>query len=152
MTGDPDSRSSILNLARWMVNLHDGSHGLLAQLLVVKKEETPKLTALSRGERPSSHRYPFTRGTGNYRVALLDAAILEPEKGWLQKAGQVIRETIHPADDIEARNLLDVEIGWSYLILLAAIFRYLWTKREMGETDETYHYAQIGRASCRERV
>lgn len=142
MTGNTGSRSAVLGLARWMVSLHDGSRGLLAQLLAVKKQEVPKLKALIRGERPSAHQYPFTRGTGNYLTALLDAATLEPGKDWLQKAGQVIRETIHPADDIEARNLLDVETGWSYLILLAAIFRYLWTKRELGETDETYHYAR----------
>ena len=94
-----------------MVNLHDGSRGLLAQLLAVKKQEVPKLKALVRGEQPNTPRYPFTRGTGNYLTALVDAAILEPDNGWLEKAGQVIRDTIHPGDDITARNLLEVEIG-----------------------------------------
>ncbi|WP_339800938.1 hypothetical protein [uncultured Marinobacter sp.] len=142
MTGSSDSRTAVLDLAQWMVGIHEGSHGLLAQLLAVKKQEIPKLKALLKGERPSPHRYPFTRGTGNYLTALLDAAILEPGGGWLIKAEHVIRDTIHPKDNIEQRNLLDVEIGWSYLILMAAIARYLWVKRQLGQTDEAYHYAR----------
>lgn len=140
MTGQPDSRTAVLDLTQWMVNLHDGSRGLLAQLLAVKKQEVPKLKALARGEQPNTHRYPFTRGTGNYLTALVDAAILEPDNGWLEKAGQVIRDTIHPGDDITARNLLDVEIGWSYLILLSAIARFLWLKRQYQQIDESYLY------------
>ncbi|WP_286816701.1 hypothetical protein [Marinobacter sp. UBA3607] len=140
MTGQPDSRTAVLDLTQWMVNLHDGSRGLLAQLLAVKKQEVPKMKALVRGEQPNTHRYPFTRGTGNYLTALVDAAILEPDNGWLEKAGQVIRDTIHPGDDIMARNLLDVEIGWSYLILLSAIARFLWLKRQYQQIDENYLY------------
>ncbi|WP_289103166.1 hypothetical protein [uncultured Marinobacter sp.] len=140
MTGQPDSRAAVLDLTQWMVNLHDGSRGLLAQLLAVKKQEVPKLKALVRGEQPNTHRYPFTRGTGNYLTALVDAAILEPDNGWLEKAGQVIRDTIHPGDDIAARSLLDVEIGWSYLILLSAIARFLWLKRQHEQIDESYLY------------
>lgn len=142
MTGAADSRSAVLDLAQWMVNVHDGARGLLAQLLAVKKQEVPKLKALVRGEQPSPHRYPFTRGTGNYLTALIDAAILEPSSGWLEKAEQVIRDTIHPADDIRSRNLLDVEIGWSYLILLSAMARYLWLKRQHQEIDEPYRYTR----------
>ena len=144
MTGQPDSRTAVLDLTQWMVNLHDGSRGLLAQLLAVKKQEVPKLKALVRGEQPNTHRYPFTRGTGNYLTALVDAAILEPDNGWLEKAGQVIRDTIHPGDDITARNLLDVEIGWSYLILLSAIARFLWLKRQYKQIDESYLYTYEG--------
>ena len=140
MTGQPDSRTAVLDLTQWMVNLHDGSRGLLAQLLAVKKQEVPKLKALVRGEQPNTHRYPFTRGTGNYLTALIDAAILEPDNGWLDKAAIVIRETIHPGDDIGVRNLLDIEIGWSYLILLSAMARFLWLKWQYQELDESYLY------------
>ncbi|PPI79372.1 hypothetical protein DXI23_03725 [Marinobacter flavimaris] len=142
MTGQADSRAAVLDLTQWMVNLHDGSRGLLAQLLAVKKQEVPKLKALVRGEQPSTHRYPFTRGTGNYLTALMDAAILEPHNGWLEKASQVMRDTIHPGDDIGARNLLDVEIGWSYLILLSAMARFLKLKRQYQEIDASYLYTR----------
>lgn len=142
LTGAPASKTAVLDLAQWMVNLHEAPAGLLAQLLALKKQELPKLKALIKGEQPSPHRYPFTRGTGNYLTALLDAAVLEPEGNWLRKAEQVIRDTIHPGDDIERRNLLDVELGWSYLILLASIARFLNLKRKYGDTNIQFSYAK----------
>ena len=143
LTGAPASKTAVLDLAKWMVNLHEAPDGMLAQLLALKKQELPKLKALIKGEQPSPHRYPFTRGTGNYLTALLDAAVLEPEGKWLNKAEQVIRDTIHPEDDIEQRNLLDVELNWSYLVLLSSIARYLWIKRQLSKNDDAYHHALV---------
>lgn len=142
LTGNPASREAVLKLANWMETLHQGQRGLLAEVLALKKQELPKLKAMLRGDQVSPHRYPFTRGTGNYITALLDAHLLEPSKGWLARAESVIRQTMHPADDIEKRDLLDTEIGWSYLILLASIARYLHLKEEAGELDEHWCYAR----------
>jgi len=89
----------------------------------------------------TTHRYPFTRGTGNYLTALIDASIIEPSGNWLSKADTVIRATIHPNDNIAARNLLNIETGWSYLILLSAIARFLHEKRAINEFDDAYQYA-----------
>jgi hypothetical protein len=124
-----------------MVNIHEGTGGLLEQFLAIKKQELPKLTSLLRHQRPSPHRYPFTRGTGNYLNALLDAHILEPSKDWLLQAEKVLAATFHPADCIGQRNLLDVETGWHYLILLTSLGRYILIKGESGAYDETYKYA-----------
>jgi hypothetical protein len=142
LTGTPAAKTAVLDLTQWMVNIHETTNGLLAQLMALKKQEFPKLKALVKGEQPSPHRHPFTRGTGNYLAALLDAALLKPEGNWLNKAEQVIRDTIHPGDNIDQRSLLDVEIGWSYLILMASITRYLWTKRQLSQIDHVYHYAR----------
>lgn len=142
ITGAPASRIAILDLANWIRNSYEGQGGLLEQLFAVKKHDLPKIKALLRGERPSPHRYPFTRGTGNYLNALLDASLLEPDKDWLNHAEGVIRKTIHPADNIEKRNLLEVETGWSYLILMTSLARYLHLKREIGNTDAHYSYAR----------
>lgn len=142
LTGTPTSKEAVLDLTQWMVNIHEATNGLLAQLLALKKQELPKLKALIKGEQPSPHRHPFTRGTGNYLTVLLDSAVLEPGGNWLNKAEQVIHDTIHPQDQIDQRNLLDVEIGWSYLILMASIARYLWTKRQLSQIDDAYHYAK----------
>lgn len=141
ITGDPESRQAALDLAGWMENLHEGNGGLLEQVLAFKKQDLPKLKALLKGERPTSHFYPFTRGTGNYLNALLDAWTLTGERRWMRLAERVISDTIHPLDNIEKRKLLDVETGWHYLILLASITRYLYLKREAGEHDEYYRYA-----------
>ncbi|WP_417544396.1 hypothetical protein [Marinobacter sp.] len=142
ITGAPASRDAVLQLANWIRASHEGQGGLLEQLLALKKHDLPKLKALLKGERPSSHQYPFTRGTGNYLNTLLDASLLEPGADWLEHAEVVIRKTIHPADNIKKRNLLEVETGWSYLILMASIARYLFLKREAGNTDIHYSYAR----------
>ncbi len=141
LTGTEASRDAVLELAHWMTATHEGQGGLLEQLLALKKNEFPRLKALLRGEKPFVHRYPFTRGTGNYLNALLDAWLLQPEGHWLQQAEAVIHDTIHPADNIDQRDLLNVETGWSYLILLASVVRYLAVKEEAGQRDACYQYA-----------
>ncbi|SHK46157.1 hypothetical protein SAMN05216369_2148 [Marinobacter antarcticus] len=141
LTGSTTSKTAVLKLAGWMVATHEGTGGFLESLLAVKNQDIPKLKALAKGQHVTTHRYPFTRGTGNYLTALIDASILEPDNAWLSKADTVIRATIHPKDNIAKRNLLDVEISWSYLILLSAIARYLNEKRAIGQLDSAYQYA-----------
>lgn len=142
LTGAESSCKAVLQLASWMRDIHEGRGGLLEQLLALKKQDIPKVRALMRGERPTPHIYPFTRGTGNYLNALLDAWQLQPDRDWLSLAEKVIRQTIHPSDDIEKRGLLDVETGWSYLVLLTSISRYLWLKTRMRQIDENYRFAR----------
>jgi len=142
LTGDESSRKAVLQLARWMRDLHEGRGGFLEQLLAVKKQDLPKLKAMLHGDRPTPHTYPFTRGTGNYLNALMDAWQLQPDQDWLSLAEKVIRQTIHPADNIEKRRLLNVETGWSYLVLLTSISRYLWLKVRIQQIDENYRYAR----------
>lgn len=142
LTGNTESRKAVLGLAHWIRNLHEGSGGFLEQVLAIKKNDVPAFKSLIRGEQPTVHRYPFTRGTGNYINALLDAWQLEPEKDWLKHLEIVIQRTVHPSDDIQKRNLLDVEEGWSYLILLASLARYLRLKELFNVRDKPYHYAR----------
>lgn len=142
MTGCAASRQAVLDLANWMEKLHQGEPGFLSEVLALKKQELPKLKAMLRGDQVTPHRYPFTRGTGNYITALLDAHLLEPSVGWLERAETVIKQTMHPADDIAKRDLLDTETGWSYLILLASVARYLYIKEESGHRDGQWRYAR----------
>lgn len=140
MTGSESSRSAVIELATWMRNAHEGSKGLLAQVLAVKKTDLPRLKKVLGGNTNGVYRYPFTRGTGNYINTLLDASMLEPDEGWLDLAESVIRSTIGPMDNIEERGLLDAETGWHYLVLLSAMTRYLWMKLDNNTIDEPYHY------------
>lgn len=141
MTGRLSSRNAVLNLANWMIISHEGADGFLEQMLAIKKHELPKLKALLSNKHPNRHIYPFTRGTGNYINTLLDASIIEPSSGWLTRAEQVIQATFHPIDQIEDRNLLDVETGWHYLVLLTSLCRYLLIKVKSSAYDYNYHYA-----------
>lgn len=141
LTGSVASKTAVLKLAKWMVATHDGTGGFLESILAVKNKDIPKLKALAKGQPVTTHRYPFTRGTGNYLTALIDASIVEPGCDWLTKANTVISETIYPGDNIAKRNLLVVETGWSYLILLSAIARYLNEKRAVNQLDDAYQSA-----------
>ncbi|NWN90430.1 hypothetical protein HLV39_02810 [Marinobacter adhaerens] len=143
LTGNEKSRQAVLDLARWMTALHESQDGFLEQLLAIKKREVPVLKRMIRGEHVSTHRYPFKRGTGNYLNTLMDAWVLDESGPWLTHAETVIRKTIHPADTIEHRNLLDVENRWSYLVLLASLFRYLYLKRQIDREDEHYEYTKV---------
>jgi hypothetical protein len=142
LTGNRQSREAVLDLAKWMTALHEGQGGLLEQILALKKTEIRILKKMICGAHVSTHRYPFNRGTGNYINTLLDASIIDSGAPWLKQAEAIIRSTIHPTDDIAKRNLLIVETGWSYLVLLASIFRYLYIKRELNEKDEQYEFAK----------
>jgi hypothetical protein len=82
------------------------------------------------------------RGAGNSVSALLDAWQATGDRGYLDKAEELIRRTTHPADDVEGRDLLNVELRWSYTVHLAALARYLDLKAESGELDYMYAYAR----------
>ena len=135
------SREAVLALAGWMVATHEGEGGLLEQLLAIKKHDIPKLKAIIKGEHPSSHQYPFTRGTGNYLNAMLDAWQLTNNTLWQTRIEKVLLATIHPADRISARGLSDAENAWSYLVLMQSIAKYLVIKHERSDYDACYSHA-----------
>ena len=143
LTGDAGSRQAVLDLAHWVTTLHEGSGSLMEQLLRITRRDLPKARSLLTSNKPQSrHVYLFNRGTGNYLNTLLDAHLLEPQAGWLVQAEKVIRGTIHPDDTISERNLLTAESSWSYLVLLAAISRFLLLKEEASDRDTAYDYAR----------
>ena len=75
-------------------------------------------------------------------VSLLNAWRLSGERRYIDKAEALIRRCMHPAEDIEALDLLDTERRWSYTVFLQAVGRYLDVKAECGEIDATYAYAK----------
>lgn len=141
MTGTKASTESVSTLAEWMQVLHEGQAGLLARLWSIRKQEIGQLKAIARREAILPYRHPFTRGTGNYLVALLDAYELTLDPHLIRLADSTVRATLHPGDDIEKRQLLEVETGWSYLVLLSALLKYTATKERLQAKDDHYHYA-----------
>lgn len=141
ITGHEGSRAVVLGLTGWIDNIHNGAEGFLAQILALKKHELPTLKQMLQLKRPSPHRFAFTRGTGNYINALVDAHMIEPASDWLARAAYVIRQTLHPADNISHRNLLCVETAWSYLILLSSIARFSHTKALLNQKDKDYEFS-----------
>jgi hypothetical protein len=55
---------------------------------------------------------------------------------------RVIKDTIHPNDNIDKRNLGDIENTWSYTVFLQALCRYLRIKEELNQLDENFLYSK----------
>lgn len=142
ITGHQASADAVLELAGWIRESMEGQRGLLEQILRFKKQDLPCIKAKLQGKALPEHTYPFTRATGNYLNTLLDAWLLTNDHNWLRLAENVIRQTLHPNDDISQRNLLDVETGWSYLVLMNSLARYLLIKEHQGHRDDPYVYAR----------
>jgi hypothetical protein len=133
-TGEPLARDAVLSLADWVVGMDDGRRNLLGLI-----DDGPTGLASSTAE-PEYH--GPGRGAGLSIDALLDGWLISGRRDYLNKAEELIRRCIHPADDIAARHLLDVEKRWSYTVFLSALARYLSVKAEAEELDFLYAYAQ----------
>jgi hypothetical protein len=134
LTGNRISRDAVISLARWVVNMDDG------RLTPFRWIAGGATGAASETDSPDYH--GPGRG-GAYSIqTLLDGFRLTGQSEFKDKAEQLIRRCVHPADDVDARGLLDVEVKWSYTVFLQALGRYLQFKRELGEFDFMYAYAR----------
>lgn len=73
LTGDPKFKRSVIGMAKWMKNRMEGTGSLLERLLKVKSSDIVMFKRVIRGEDFYAYIFPFTRGTGNYLTALMDA-------------------------------------------------------------------------------
>ncbi|MBN9520247.1 hypothetical protein J0H58_17245 [bacterium] len=134
LTGSTQSRDAAVGLAQWVIDMDDGTKTVFRWLA----GGDTGLASQSRG--PDYH--GPGRGSGNSLAALLVGHTLTGEAKFLAKAEQLIRRVIHPADDVPARNLLDVENRWFYTMFLHALGKYLDHKAELGQPDAMYAYAR----------
>lgn len=134
LTGEPAAREAVIGLADWVIGMDDGRRGLLGLI-----DHGPTGLA-SQTVEPGYH--GPGRGGGNSINALLDAWLLTRRPYYLSKAEELIRRCIHPADDITAHDLLDVERRWSYTVFLSVLARYLDVKTTYAAIDRMYAYAQ----------
>lgn len=142
LTGSEQSKLAVLELANWIDNFHSGSGTLLELLKKFASEDRHKFISILRGETPSKLRHPLTRGTGNHIQTTLDAFEVTKNRDLLLKVEQIIKETAHPGEDINARALDDIENTWSYTVFLQSLISYLDVKRERQEFDASFSFAQ----------
>jgi hypothetical protein len=135
LTGSTDARDAVTGLANWVIAMDDGRRSLLG---IVDQGST----GFASCTQESSYHGPG-RGSGNSINTLLDAWLLSRHRHFLAKAESLIRRSIHPSDDIEGRDLLNVERRWSYTIFLVVLARYLTIKKEDGEIDYMYAYGRV---------
>jgi hypothetical protein len=134
LTGEPDFRAAVLELADWVVAMDDGARNILGMI----SAEPTGLASVFGGP----HSAGPGRGAANSIAVLVDAWRLSGDLTYLAKAEALIRRCIHPADDIESRELLNIEQRWSYTMFLSSLSGYLHAKHEFEQSDEMYAYAR----------
>jgi len=125
LTGNPDYRDAVIRLAQWIHRVITGPHTLLGAVKNAAVYYRKLRNAMASGIRPAFPRYPLSRGTGNAINTFLDAYELSSDSRYLGYIEELIRGSLHPRDDISARNLANVELSWSYTVLLASVGRFL---------------------------
>lgn len=142
MTGDEVYKDAALEVVNWITRVFEGSDTVIERVFQFKSKELPIIKRLIAGETVQRYKYPFTRGTGNYITSLIDAYNLTGKREFILNIERVIRQSVHPLDDISLRNLTDTEASWSYLVHLQAVCKYLHLKISMNEIDDTCIYAK----------
>ncbi|MEP7304803.1 MAG: hypothetical protein ABJA98_04725 [Acidobacteriota bacterium] len=134
LTGDAISRDTAVGLAEWVIAMDDGRATIFRWL-------ARGATGLA-----SSTFSPTYHGPGRGAAYSIDALLvgyqLTGNGRFVEEADTLIRRCIHPADDIQARGLLDRERRWSYTVFLSMLGRYLDFKIECGSLDAMYAYAR----------
>ena len=134
LTGDAAAREAVGRLADWVITMDQGWRALLSWF---DRRPTGRASATA-----SRHYHGPGRGAGNSINALIDAYLLTREERYLTTAEGLIRRCIHPADDIQARHLADVEHRWSYTVFLQVLGKYLDVKIELNALDFMYGYGR----------
>ena len=136
LTGDESSRQAVFKLQDWITRVYEGSGGILDTLVAIKNRNRIDLKSIYSGQ------YPLDRGTGNYINTLLDVYELTQVRTTLENVEHIIRNTVHPKDDLDRRDLTNVEIRWFYTVFFQALARYLTVKEALQETDAEFYYAR----------
>ena len=134
MTGERGSREAAIGLGRWVIDMDDGQQTMFRWL-------SRGATGLASASGSMAYHGPG-RGSANSILACLVAARLTAAPEYSAKADELIRRCIHPADDVDARNLHDAERRWYYTVFLQTLGWYLHHKAEAGRFDEMYVYAR----------
>lgn len=134
LTGDRRSRDAAIDLARFVIAMDDGRRTIFRWLARGR-------TGLATASGSAAYHGPGRAG-GNSLNALIDGHRLTGEPEFLLKTEEIIRRCVHPADDIEARQLLDAERKWFYTVFLQSLGKYLDYKAELGALDDMYAYAR----------
>jgi hypothetical protein len=136
LTAHEPSKDAVLTLTNWISNLYEGSGTCLELLLAFKNRYVAGFKNHFTGQ------YPLDRGTANYVVALLDCYELTNNYEYLIRAEHIFLYSFHPNEDINKRNLKDVENTWFYTVMLQVVCRYLGIKERLNQLDNTFYYCR----------
>jgi hypothetical protein len=134
LTGNPVARDAAIELADFVIDGDDGSKTVFKWL-------AGGYTGHASGSAWDNYHGPG-RGSANAVNTLLDGYWLTGDRKYLDKAEQLIRRCVHPAEDLTRHRLDDVELRWFYTMFLQVLARYLDVKAEAGAYDRMYRYAR----------
>jgi hypothetical protein len=134
LTGDPLSYEAAVGLAKFVVDMDDGTKTIFRWL---SRGDTGRAS-----ESGTADYHGPGRGSANSVSALLDGHRLTGDATYLKKAEQLIRRCIHPAEEIACRNLAFIEYRWFYTMFLQTLGKYLNYKETLGQFDAQYTYAR----------
>jgi hypothetical protein len=134
LTGNEASRQTVADSGQYVVDADDGRKTIFHWL-----SHAPTGSASASGM--PSHHGPG-RGPANGLNSLLDAHRVTGNERFMDKAEEVIRRVIHPAEDVMRHRLDDPENRWFYLMFLQSLGKYLWRKAELRRLDRMYTYAR----------
>ena len=139
LTGFQPAADAVRQLADWVVTMDDGDEHLLG---LVADQPTGQASATFDPE----YHGPG-RGAGNSIQSLINGWLLTHDPRYPRQMEAIIRRTIHPRDDVSARELLNAEARWSYTVYLQALPRFLETIPEAC-VGRSFH-AYVRAALCR---
>ena len=133
LTGDEASRATVVGLGNFVINTDDG-----------RKTPFRWLDAGDTGRASGSASGYFGpgRGPANSLNALVDGFRLSGDPRLMEKANQIIRRVVHPAENFDRLDLDNHEQRWFYTMFLQALARFIHFKRERNERDEIYQYSR----------
>lgn len=117
LTGNHRAKQAVLGMANWVIAMDDGRRHILGVLSSCPTGSASS-TAMADYHGPG-------RGAGNSINTLLDGWLANGDAKYLAKAEELIQRTIHPHDDLQARQLSNAELRWSYTVHLQSLFRFL---------------------------
>jgi hypothetical protein len=147
MTGEEASREAVMELGQFVVSnmqmeatLSSRALNGIKRLKLLVRRKDPEGQLVNTGkvyglDGPG-------RASGNSLETLLNAYGASGERTYLDLAESLIRRCISPDDDIEHRELLDIENRWMYTVFLQALGRYLDLKDETSIRDDMWVYGK----------
>ncbi len=132
LTGQDEYRRAALSAAQYVMNIEDGRRTSFRWLCRSN-------TGLSI-ESSAGYHGPG-RASANSLHALLTGYELSGDAIFLRVAETLIRRVAHPADNLEAMDLLNAELRWFYTMHLQALIRYIELKRRLEQWDDYHHLA-----------
>jgi hypothetical protein len=133
LTGDGRAKETVLQFAEWIIAMDDGAQHILGMLSDLPTGRASCTTT-------TDYHGPG-RGAGNAIGVLLDAWLGSGADRYIEFAEELIRRTVHPQDDVAARDLNNFERRWSYTVYLQHLARYLLFSDGAGRASCMRQYA-----------